>query len=363
MIGRDELAMRVLMMTQRLDDASPVLAFTVDWVAALAARVDRVDVVCLAASPDRTRPANVHVWPIGARGDATAAARLLAFERRIAELAGDADVLFAHMVPRYAWLAAPLARARGKPVVLWYVHRQTSGELRMALAASAFVATAVPGSFPLPSAKVRVLGHGVNAAFFSPGDGEAAAPPVVAMVGRLAPIKRQATLVEAVARLRDRGSDVRAVFAGAPAGEAGSAYAAELRALVSACQLDDRVTFAGSLSPPGVRALYRRATTAVNLSPDGLFDKAPLESMMTGTATIVGSAAFDPVLGAHATRLRVADPADPAAVAASLERLLALPAAERARIARDVRERATAEHGLDGLMDRLVALMRTAADR
>jgi hypothetical protein len=35
------------MITQKLDPADPVLGFTLDWVRALAARVDQLHVLCL----------------------------------------------------------------------------------------------------------------------------------------------------------------------------------------------------------------------------------------------------------------------------------------------------------------------------
>lgn len=357
---------RVLMLTQRLDAASPVLASAVGWVNALAARVDHVDVVCF----DRGHAplaSNVTVWTVGTRERVSRIARLRSFVRHVAPLAGEVDVLFAHMVPRFAWLAFPLARARRRPIVLWYVHRQRSFELRLAAAASAVVATAVPASFPIASAKVRALGHGVDGAFFAPGPPDESPgglsgrdrpePPLVVMIGRLAPVKRQDILLRALALLRDSRKEVRLIVAGHATGARGRAYLRRLRDLAASLGVSERVTFAGAVSPEGVRALYRRAAVAVNLSPSGLFDKAPLESMMTGTPTIVASASFDPLLPDEEAWLRLRPPEGPLQLARSLERALAMDSHARVRLGQQLRLRALEAHGLDGLMDRLVAAM------
>src|SRR5436190_1795211 len=80
----------------------------------------------------------------------------------------------------------------------------------------------------------------------------------------------------------------------------------------------DRVMFTGGLLADGVRDIYRRATIAINLSPPGLFDKAALESMLTGVPTVVSNPAFDPLLGDHVSRLRLDSPDDVTELAACL---------------------------------------------
>jgi glycosyltransferase involved in cell wall biosynthesis len=359
--------MRVLMLTQALDPADPLLAFTVDWVNALAARVEHLDVLCLRSC----RPAlaaNVATWTIGAREQASRGRRLLAFERAVWRLTRGADVVFGHMVPRYVCAAAPAAFARDRGIVFWYVHRQVTAELRLAVAASRFVATAVPGSFPFATSKLRTLGHGVDAGFFAPGHADTSrrlaadnGSPSIVFVGRLMPVKHQATLLRALARLHTRHSDARAIFVGGVPDGHDTVYARGLKDLVQQLGLGSRVAFTGPLPPAGVRDVLRRARVAVNLSPAGLFDKAALEAMMTGVPTIAASPAFDDVFGAHASRLRIGSPDDDQRLANVIEGLLDLSPEAARRIGEEVRQRAVAAHGRDGMMDRLVELMHVAA--
>jgi glycosyltransferase involved in cell wall biosynthesis len=117
------------------------------------------------------------------------------------------------------------------------------------------------------------------------------------------------------------------------------------------------VTFAGALTQESVREMYWRASVAVNLSPPGLFDKAALESMLSGVPTIVTNPAFDPLLGDYRAMLRIAGTEDSEGLARALKNVLAISPAERQDMVDAIRQRVQASHSLDGMMDRLVALM------
>ena len=151
------------MITHKLDPSTngPMIR----WVEALAARLDHLDVICRSASPPL--PANVTVYSMGriGAGRIAQAARLTGHLRR---LVPGADGVFCHMIPRYVIFAAPWTRRHGKPLLHWYTHRQVSPELRLARRLATRILTAAPGSYPLPSAKVVVMGHGIEADLFPP---------------------------------------------------------------------------------------------------------------------------------------------------------------------------------------------------
>src|SRR5439155_481899 len=122
---RRETAMRVLMLTQKLDASDPLLAFTLGWVRTLAARVDHLHVLCLEIQPvTEPLPGNVTVWSMDKERGASRVQELRAFYRVLLRVIGDVDVVFCHMIPRFAILAAPFAMLHRKPLILWYVHRQ-----------------------------------------------------------------------------------------------------------------------------------------------------------------------------------------------------------------------------------------------
>jgi glycosyltransferase involved in cell wall biosynthesis len=124
------------------------------------------------------------------------------------------------------------------------------------------------------------------------------------------------------------------------------------------------VVFTGPLPHAQVADTIQGCAVAVNLSPPGLFDKAALESMLAGKPTLVANPDFLPVLGEAADTLYLPEDAQAdgmiSCLADRLARLLAMSPEERAALGMPLRERALAAHSLDGLMDRMVTLMREA---
>ncbi|MDW8299756.1 MAG: glycosyltransferase family 4 protein [Anaerolineae bacterium] len=345
--------MRIGMVTQQADPSHPLLGFTVAWIEVLASRLEALHLVTLSA-PRCDLPSNVFSDHMGkGSGKLRMVLRYWAILRRILP---RIDALFCHMVPRYAWLAAPLARLHGVPIVLWYVHRHVGAELRAALAVARAVATADLSSFPLRSSKVRVLGHGIDATRFAPDSSMLLdSPPLIVQVARLTPIKHQETLIRASAKLNMPHQI--ALIGDVPEGH-DAAYAERLRQLTVALGIAERIHFTGALPQAEVIAWYRRATLAVNLSPRGLFDKAALEAMLCGLPTVVSNSAFDSLLADHAERLRINAPDDVDGLAQRLEALLRTDSVERQALGAALRKRTHAAHSLDGLADRLMKLFR-----
>jgi glycosyltransferase involved in cell wall biosynthesis len=360
--------MRVLMITQRLDERDWLVSVIPRWVNALAHYVNQLDVVALEIG-DYTPPANVCLYSMGKEQGRGKLGKTLGFYRAIIPLIGQADALFVHMIPRYAILAAPLALLARKPMTLWYTHRHAGLQLRLALRLCRRVLTASPDSFPLRTDKLRVLGHGIDTGFYSPdvesgwGDlpgrpyaaDHKSLRPTIIHVARLMPIKRHATLLRAVAK----GIDADVFLIGdVPQGQS-KTYLDELKTLARELGIADRVTFTGGLPSDVVRDWYRGATLAVNLSPSGLFDKAALESMACGLPTIVSNSAFDDLLGDQAEMMCIHSSDDVEGLYARLRTLLALTSDARRSMMLDIRQRVFAAHSLEKLMPRLVNVLKT----
>ncbi|GAB4574202.1 MAG: hypothetical protein Kow0077_19570 [Anaerolineae bacterium] len=350
--------MRVLMMTQVLDRYDQVLSFTHDWVTALAARVEHLVVMPVRAG-DYSLPENVTVASMGKERGLLRPGRALTFYRQLNRHIQAVDALFAHMSPRYVLAAAPLARLHGKPITLWYTHRQKSLELQLAVPLVRHIATAHPTSFPIPGPKVNALGHGINTAVFRPDEDLPKDPPLVVSLARLSPIKRHETLIRAAAILRDRLGDppARFVIAGGTLPGMSDEYAAFLQSEIERLRLGDRVNMWGPIPAEAVPGVFSEAALAFNGSPPGLFDKSALESMLCAVPTIVANAAFDDLLGEYRDLLCIDDGGDAEALAARLDRLLRMTREERRAIGLALSARTARAHSLDQLMDRLAALM------
>ena len=347
--------MRLLLFNLATDVNDPVLAFAVEWVRRLAPHSESIDVITMFRG-EADLPANVNVYSAGRERRLSKPRRVANFYRHLMRLLATRhyDACFAHMMPLFAGMAGPLLTASGIRTVLWYTHRQRSAQLRMGLAMSWRVVSADASSFPYETGKLRVIGHGIDTDFYAPAASVDNGRPLVVQVGRLAAIKHQATTIRAIARTAGE----LALIGGAQAGSA-PGYEEMLKKTVGQVGMIERCRFTGDLPAVAVRDWYRRATVAVDMSPVGLFDKAALESMACGVPTIVCNSAFATLLGDYAELLLTEGPDDVAGLRDRLERLFALPHAERAAIGRRLREGVLRQHSLDGLTERLLAVLRT----
>ncbi len=349
--------MRLLMTTRKIDEQDIAAGFAVRWVRTLAAHVAQLTIICQEYGPTNL-PDNVTVRSMGKEQGRGRIGQLAAFYRAAWREVPRHDAVFCHMIPRYVWLIAPLARLHRKRITFWYIHRNRGRELRAALALVDRIVTAVPGTFPIASAKVTYVGHGVDTAMFSPAHPRAeASPPQVVLLGRLSPIKHHYTMIEAAALLEAQYgiTDITFTIVGGEPPEHPS-YRASLEDAIKAHGLQGRFRFMGAVSYDAVPAIYRQAAVALNLAPPGLFDKAALEAMLCGTPTIVANPAFDALLGPHVDALRIGAPDDVEGLAARLAPLLRATPEQRAQIGADLHAATREAHGLDRLMDRLVQL-------
>src|SRR6185437_9033328 len=145
--------------TQHVDPEHPVLAATVPKIRALARRFDEVAVLAASAVPGAL-PENCRVLEYGAEARLDRGRRYAAALER--ELRRRPAAVLVHMTPLLAVLAAPLVRPRKVPLLLWFTHWKRSRTLVLAERASSAVLTVDSRSFPLASAKVVPIGHGID---------------------------------------------------------------------------------------------------------------------------------------------------------------------------------------------------------
>lgn len=349
--------MNLLLFNLATDADDPILGFTTEWINQLAAHFDAIDVITMRTGTLAVAE-NVRVYSVGKERGLSESRRALAFYRllwsRLRERRYGA--CFAHMMPLFAVMGAPLLRLHSVPITLWYTHRQAHRTLALATAASRRVVSAAADSFPLETPKLRPLGHGIDTAYFSPAQVPPAQPPAIVHVARLMPIKHQSTLIRA---LPDLPSAHAVLIGGTPPDvETAPAYRASLELLAVELGVSDRVTLAGDQPRDSVRDACRSATVAVNLSPPGLFDKAALESMACGVPTITSNPAFDGLHGDFSALVNLSQPDDHTGLANALRRLLE-DNSLRTRIGQQQRQAVQQNHSFDSLIPQLVSVLTT----
>ncbi len=349
--------MRLLFLTQWLDPADAVLGFVPRWVQGLAARVERLRVIALWAGDAGWLPANADLRTVGRTGRV---ARYLRYRRALAEAFGDGfDCVLAHMVPRYALLAAGPARKAGAPLFLWYTHKAVDARLRRAERVVERIFTASPESLRLDTPKRVVTGHGIDLQHFPRATERPAKPPRLLAVGRLTPSKDPLTLLAALSILVSRGYDLALDWAGGGLAEGDRAFEHTVREQIELGGLVERVVLHGDVAYRDVPALYRRASVVCSTSLTGSVDKVVLEAMATGRPVVTCNEAFTPILaelGPRAERLRFA-PGSADELAQRVEALLRLPPAEQEELSVRLRAIVARDHDVERLMDRLVREM------
>ncbi len=277
---------RLIFATQKVDPDDSVLAATVPMVAALAARVDELVVLCDVAVPAGL-PANVRFHEFGAATQGQRGAKFIAALGR--ELRPRPLGVVAHMIPLYVVLAAPLVRPARIPLVLWYTHWKGHTVVRLAEKLATDILSVDRRSFPLSSPKVRGIGHGIDLREFECADGPGAEGPVRALVlGRYSPAKGLETILRGAARaggvqLEIHGSD--------------ETYVAHKRELVRlAAELGLDADLGGPVLRGDISRLFAESHVLINNMEPGAADKVVYEAAASCLPVLASSPIFDDLL-------------------------------------------------------------------
>lgn len=167
----------------------------------------------------------------------------------------------------------------------------------------------------------EVLLNVIDLARFRPRDTGAAAVPGaggahVVVTRNLEPIYDIATALRAFALLRASNAEARLTVAGS------GPEATPLKALAVELGIAGAVRFTGALDREAMAALYREADVCLNASLADNTPNALLEALASGVPVVSTHSGGIPQLVAHEKTALLVAPADPAALAAALARVL-----------------------------------------
>jgi len=359
-------SLRVLMITQKVDLDDDILGFTHTWVNKLAERVERLYVLALAVGRHSLRD-NVELFSMGKERGNSRLERLVNFNRVVAGLVltRRVDLLFIHMCPRYAILAAPYAKLMRVPMVMWYAHGSVNPELRIAHSLVDKVVTSTREGFRLKSDKVSIVGQGIDTDRFKPPDvRKEGNTKLILSVGRISPIKDYETLVKAAGILvnEKEREDLEFMVVGDVGTEAQRKYLDKIKGLVRECQLERHFRFVGSVPHSEVVKYYQNCDVFVNLSPTGAIDKAALEAMACAEMPLVCNESFKEVFGDYADRLMF-EKGNAGDLVGKVLDVIETNTGSRLILERALRDIVVQEHSVEGLINKLVGVFRELVDR
>jgi len=277
-------------------------------------------------------PVRVRRWPLVGWWEPGGLAILASWLRR-----SGTEILHTHL-PRDHYLAAVATlgtavvnvgtRHQLLPFSRRALKRPFLGRLDAMIAVSKAVARSLERQAIVDPRRVLVIPNGIE-------DAQGAAPPmdlrrlagvpygvpVIGVVGRLCPSKGLDVLLRAVAILLPDHPDLRLLLVGdAPPG---SSYGDELVRLAGAEGLAGAVTFCGYV--PGADRGMADLDILVVSSAAEPFGLVSLEAMAHGVPVVATTGGGSPELVRHGREGYLVTPGDPAALAASLDRLLQDP--------------------------------------
>jgi glycosyltransferase involved in cell wall biosynthesis len=234
------------------------------------------------------------------------------------------------------------------------------------IAISKFIAELVHERHDVPTNRIRTIPRGVDPAFFDPDTIDPARvaalrtawhldarQPIVFLPGRLSRWKGQDVLIQALRWLRTPG--LACVIAG-PLRDR-DRYVAQLQARAKALGVENRVRFVGACDDMPAGLALADIVVNASVEPEG-FGRTVIEAQAMRrpvVATDHGGAAETVEHGV--TGWRVA-PADPVALAAAIDRVLALPAAERDAVGLAARQAVLARYTTAAMQRATLAVYR-----
>lgn len=347
--------MKLLIITQKVDNQDDVLGFMHRWIEQFAAQCEQVTVICLFEGR-HALPANVRVFSLGKEKGVSRLEYLVRFFGIIWRERAAYDSVFVHMNQIYVLLGGLLWRALGKRVALWYAHGAVPSSLRVAEKMVNTVFTSTNSGFRLPSKKIRVVGQGIDTDFFCPKAREDAQGFRIVVVGRISPIKDYETLILAAEKLQHEIEGLSVEIVGGAGLPEQEKYLDQLKKLVTEKKLEGVVRFAGPLANNDIVSRLQRADLFVNTSFTGSLDKAILEAMSCGVPVLTCNEALVEVLGPYTNQLMF-EKKDVDGLEEKIRSLEAIGYIERKKLGQNLRNIVVNNHGLSSFVSRINYLL------
>lgn len=349
--------MRLLVITQKIDESDDVLGFFTSWVKALSKRVDHVDVICLAKGKYDLSE-NVGVVSLGKERGRNKLFQAITFYINVLKILPKVDGVFVHMAPEYVRALYPLNIFFKKPVVMWYAHIKVSPVAKWAMDRVNFILTPSKESFAIDSEKVVSTGHGINTEIFKPLQTDIVAD--VISISRISRVKRIETLIEAVRTLRSTGRDISVNIYGKPARQEDDAYLKDLKDMVTKYGLEQNISWRGAVANKESPSVYAKHKIFVRMQGGGGFGKTELEAMSMGIPAVLPTDVYKPYLGEFAEDLYFPED-DAKALASRLKTVLSWSDEKRSRYAKLSRGLVVEKHNIENVASEIVRLIKLCA--
>src|SRR3989338_6094058 len=325
--------MRLLIITQKIDEQDAVLGFMHGWVAEFARQAEGVLVICLEKGQVNL-PENVGVFSLGKEKTEL---RIRNYElwkkikyawrfiRYIATFRKQYDTVFVHMNPEYIMLGGFFWKLWGKTVTLWYAHKSVPWHLRVAYIFTDIIFTSTASGFRLSSKKVKVIGQGIDTNKFKV---------------KSLKLKVEETIIGPTSIASDE------------------VYLKRLKEKVVQKGLADIISFHGAVANTDLPVALSEYDLFVNMGHTGSLDKAVPEAMACGLPVLTCNEAFKEVLGAFTADLMYPK-GDAEALAGKIKMVIGLSIDECRTLREALRAIVVRDHSLQSFVRKIISAIES----
>lgn len=289
----DPLKQTLLVLNYAMNEKDPIFSHQADAVAALARNFEKV--VVISQNVGRVDvPANVLIidlkWRQGK--DVSNTLKFLSTLIRIC-VTEKPNLVFSHMTERLSLLASLPLKVLGIHHFLWYAHASTSCSLRISAKLVDKIFTSTPGSCPIDSSKVHVLGQAIDLSIFNGTSVQTEHPTNFIHVGRLDSSKNIQLLIDQVLL---NNSTKRLTLVGAPSNPASSLYWNSLKAKNREMLNSKKLIEVGPVPRSELPNLLRKHEVFIHAF-EGSLDKSILEATACGLPVITTNPEYLSIFG------------------------------------------------------------------
>ena len=352
--------MRLIIITQKVDKADPILGFFHEWIKEFSKNCESVMVICLEKGIVEL-PENIKVFSLGKESGASKLEYVLNFYKLIWKYRKEYDSVFVHMNQIYVLLGSLFWKIWNKKIVLWYVHRQSSFSLWLAEKFVDNIFTSSLESFTIKSKKVIYLGHGVDSnKFINNVFNSDTSKTKIVHVGRITPIKDLETLILAGEILNKKIKNLSIEIYGEGLTNEDKINVKKLKKLVKEKYLENVVVFKGIVKNEQISGVYAGANLSVNLSPKGGWDKVVIESIMAYCPVFASNLALKPVFAEYSDKF-LFEYKNPSDLAIKIRTFLAEE--DKEIVMKNLRDHAIKEYDFKNLIKNICVYMEQGASK
>ena len=349
--------MKLLVITQKYDVNDSNLGAFIDWWDKLSEKMEKVYVLALLKLSEPTM-ANMKVISMGKEKGAGIFRKIIGFYSGLFKTIGKADAILVHMIPKYVFLAAPVAFFYRKPIYMWYTGVAANWQLKLAVLFCKKVFTAHEAAMRINTPKRIITGHGIDINKFSISNFQFSNDEITILsVGRITPSKGHDFIIRAIADLIKSGYSVKLKIIGGVIQEYHQEYFEYLKRLAKDLKINEKVEFLGPVSYDKMPVYLQSAEILINAVPFGGLDKVILEAMASCVIPLTSNSAFTNVFPKNFSKNLVFKQNKIEDLKEKLKHILDKKLYENEMLCRELREVVVKNHDLNNLIDRIIKEM------